>query len=415
MPIPIRTVARADCAQRGLTLVELLVSVALGILVIGVVLYSYVGSKGTYRSTKSSSRVQEAGHFGLDAIVRDVRSAGFVGCGSRTAVTYSTSGTGTAAMSVYQIANPNLPIASTGDAMIGYMPTTYQAQGAGSGWALAQQAAPAPWIAGDVLTLRIATGAPVGMPQDPDPTKIYLNNNCSNVGVGTYLMVSNCSYATILRASEIQPLPAAQACPASGLVKGGYWIQHTSAQSCNGKACNLDPANSGNPNPGLAPGNGNRFPAATMSMVQQFDEVTYYVGQVPPVGGIAVRPPALYRYSAAAASLDAQHASEEIIDHVENMVITYGVLVNNAIVCEDAGLVQATNAWANVRSVRISLLATGDEAGAVDNPQSFTLGECQTGTGTTQSAKTIQIPATAGDTRMHQIFTATASLGNKLD
>jgi type IV pilus assembly protein PilW len=414
MAQPFRTARRQ--AQRGLTLVELIVSVGLGILVIGVVVYSYVGAKGTYRAGKSSSRIQEAGHFGLDTMLLDVRNAGFVGCGSRQAVSYNPPGVGQ--MSIYQIANPPLSVSTTADAMAGYMPSSYQAQGATSGWPVAAQAAPAPWIAGDALTLRIVTGTPVGMAQDPvaGSETMFLNNNCGNLAQGNYLMVSNCTNATILRVSN-KPQTGAQACPRTnnGVVPGGVPVQYTNAPNCNNNsvACNTNPTNPSQ-TPQLSPPSGNLFYAASMTMAQQFDEVTYYVGQVPPVNGIAVRPPALYRYSAAAALADPLHASEEIIDHVENMVVTYGVLVGNGIVCEDAGLVQATNAWGYVRSVRVSIVAVGDEAGMVDNPQSFTLGQCETGAGTGPTTKTIQIPATPGDTRLHQIFTATASLGDKL-
>ena len=66
-------------AQRGLTLIELMISIAIGLVVIGAVTYMYVGSKGAYRGNESVARIQEAGRFALDSITRDIRRTGALG------------------------------------------------------------------------------------------------------------------------------------------------------------------------------------------------------------------------------------------------------------------------------------------------------------------------------------------------
>ena len=72
--------------QLGLTLIELMVSIVIGLAVVGAVTYVYVGSRGAYRGNESLARVQEAGRFGLDSITRDVRRSGALGCGSLVSV-----------------------------------------------------------------------------------------------------------------------------------------------------------------------------------------------------------------------------------------------------------------------------------------------------------------------------------------
>lgn len=391
-------------AQRGLTLVEMLVSVSLGLLLLGAALYVYYGSKGSYRISKSTSRLQEAGHFGLEAMLRDVRATGFIGCGSYQQVTATTS----VAPQIYQIANPPLTIPSAALALRGYPPNNYNAQGATSGWTSQPPGINAPWLAGDVLTLHVGMGSPIMMAATPpiQPTSFYITNNCSNLAAGNYLMVSNCTSATIMRISKIT-VPGGQNCPASHIVTGGVEVEHTAALSPgpNPQQSNVNPTSwYGQPIPAnwplqLYPPMGYKITAQSMPQVQQFDEVTYYVGQLP--GN--VRPPALYRYSAAAG------VAEEIIDHIENLVVLYGVSQNGAVTCQTAQQVETNNTWPSVVSVRATLVAVGDEKGAVDLPQSFSLGTCDPNTPTP-----ITIPAVPGDTRLREIFTATAALRDRL-
>jgi len=259
-----------------------------------------------------------------------------------------------------------------------------------------------PRTAGDVLVMRIAMGAPLMMAKDPDPTipAIFLANNCANVAQGNYLLVSNCQSATILRVSNV-PMTGASACPkGSVVVPGGVQFDHGGGTDANGNPYNGFPA--GNP-PG--PGTSLTYPgqpamtAASLATAQQFDEVSYYVGTFPG------RPaPALYRYSKAAGS------PEEIIDHVENMVVLYGVNNAGVVACQNADQVSAANNWSQVVSVRISLITVADEQGTVDTPQSFNLGFCD------PSLPSITVPAVTGNTsqNLREVFTATAALRDRL-
>lgn len=70
--------------QYGLSLIELMISMALGLLVILAVTYVYAGSRTNYRHQESFSAVQEAGRIALETISRDVRMAGYPGCGNLT-------------------------------------------------------------------------------------------------------------------------------------------------------------------------------------------------------------------------------------------------------------------------------------------------------------------------------------------
>ncbi|WP_019590465.1 MULTISPECIES: PilW family protein [unclassified Thioalkalivibrio] len=65
---------------RGLTLVELMVAILLGLLLTAGVINVFIGTQQTNRTQEAMSSVQETGRFALDVIARDAREAGYGGC-----------------------------------------------------------------------------------------------------------------------------------------------------------------------------------------------------------------------------------------------------------------------------------------------------------------------------------------------
>ena len=68
-------------AQAGLTLVELMVAMTLGLLLLIVIGTIYVGSAQTYRVQDDQSRLQETGRTALEMIGRSIRQAGYANIG----------------------------------------------------------------------------------------------------------------------------------------------------------------------------------------------------------------------------------------------------------------------------------------------------------------------------------------------
>lgn len=61
----------------GLSLIELMVAIALGLILVAVVVQIYVGTKATYNKQEDLSRLQENGRIALDVIGRTARIVGF--------------------------------------------------------------------------------------------------------------------------------------------------------------------------------------------------------------------------------------------------------------------------------------------------------------------------------------------------
>lgn len=63
-------------ATRGLSLIELMIAMVLGLLVVGAAIGIFMSNRQTYRATESLARVQENARTAFELMARDVREAG---------------------------------------------------------------------------------------------------------------------------------------------------------------------------------------------------------------------------------------------------------------------------------------------------------------------------------------------------
>ncbi|MES1999425.1 MAG: PilW family protein [Pseudomonadota bacterium] len=63
--------------QRGVTLVELMVAMTIGLIVVAAVGTIFLGSRNTYRVQDDNSRLQESGRYAVDILGRNIREAGY--------------------------------------------------------------------------------------------------------------------------------------------------------------------------------------------------------------------------------------------------------------------------------------------------------------------------------------------------
>jgi len=68
--------------QSGISLVEILIAMLLGLVLTGGILQMFSSSRQTNRVHEATARMQENGRMGLEVIARDVRMADFWGCAS---------------------------------------------------------------------------------------------------------------------------------------------------------------------------------------------------------------------------------------------------------------------------------------------------------------------------------------------
>lgn len=67
----------------GLTLIELLVALVLGIFLIGGILSVFTSTQQSFRSTENLAKIQESARFAFEQMARDLREAGTNPCGTK--------------------------------------------------------------------------------------------------------------------------------------------------------------------------------------------------------------------------------------------------------------------------------------------------------------------------------------------
>ena len=69
--------------QQGITMIEVMVALALSLIILAGVMHIFINNKQTYRVQEAFARLQESGRFATHFITKDLRMAGYVGCGSK--------------------------------------------------------------------------------------------------------------------------------------------------------------------------------------------------------------------------------------------------------------------------------------------------------------------------------------------
>ncbi|HEY7886274.1 MAG TPA: prepilin-type N-terminal cleavage/methylation domain-containing protein, partial [Cellvibrionaceae bacterium] len=75
-------------AQRGFSLVELMIAITIGLVLMTGVVQMFLSSKTVFSTQQGISRIQETGRMAMEFMAKDIREAGYQGCMSRMAINY---------------------------------------------------------------------------------------------------------------------------------------------------------------------------------------------------------------------------------------------------------------------------------------------------------------------------------------
>jgi type IV pilus assembly protein PilW len=336
--------------SNGFTLIEIMISMLIGVVLIAGVIQVFITSKQSYRMQEELSRLQESGRFALDFLDRDIRMAGFRGCASKSPKSINNRLAGSANYAF----NFNRPIEG------------FEASSQ-SGWTPAHNTATTlisnPKPGSDIITIRRAGDDSVQiLPGSVAGGSLLLSRNTvpglRNCDV---VMVSDCETAEVFQISTIE---------AGNLVNQGGCANTPASSPANSPAKPSEKAYVG----------GNLHKAITTS---------YYVKQTPNGQD------ALYR------KVSNNNEDEELVEGVEQMQVYYGLDNDSDADSLANGYVPAdqVNDWSKVVSVRVTLLLKTIE----DNIASRQLKYNYDGN---------EVQAT--DRRIRRVFTTTIAIRNKL-
>ncbi|MAL99478.1 MAG: prepilin-type cleavage/methylation domain-containing protein [Alteromonadaceae bacterium] len=328
--------------QRGLSLVELLIAMALGVVLTLGVVQIFLGNSQTYRMTDAMARMQENVRFSLEYLKYELRLAGYRGCTTRINNLLAA-----------DAANPGAGGFFMGQGLQGW---EYAETGPGGAYDLVL-AGPGnfqgdvdgfpPELAGDVMA----------------GSDVFVVNRAQRLPVD----VQSISGTTLKLVDDAEIAQGAIIVATNANCSGGDMFQKTN----NENSADITKGVMG----GFVPGNRN-IPSNPFTQaygpgaaILVNTSTAYYIGENPNGD------PALYRYIFDATG---SGSAEELVDGVENMQVLYGVAANDDVVGVDS-YVTAENVgnWDNVVSVRIALLMRSQDAtlnfGAEEDDPSFNL------------------------------------------
>ncbi|HLU07629.1 MAG TPA: PilW family protein [Woeseiaceae bacterium] len=359
--------------QRGVTLVELMVSLVLGLVLTAGIIQVFVGNRTTYAFNDGLSRIQENARFSLDHIAYSVRMAGYSGCLSEVALHnnlkaelpfrddivngiqgFDANGTGTGEEFVAGSSDP--------------APSTNE-----NNWT---PALPTPHLdnlvipGSDVLVVRGVAGSARPL-LTPFSSPNELNTDSSHDFMkGEILVVSDCQKASIFQLTDIT---------GAG----------TAVKLVHGDAAGFSPGNDSDTWPpeqeyGLG------------SEVARLDWYAFYVGR-------GADGPALFQLRLRRTSdTESEFESDELVSGIETMQVRYGLDADSDGAIEEMVPADEVGDWSFVSSVEISLLARAtEEYGTDTDVTSYRLG------GTTRF-----VPVE--DRRFRQVFSTTIGVRNRL-
>lgn len=344
--------------QRGLSLIELMISLTLGIVLMTGVMQMFLTSRVTYNTQQAIARIQEGGRMAVEFLARDIRMAGYQGCSSRSANENIQIG----------IDDPgNSYLLDFNVSIRGYSSTNHPMDTTKVD--VADDT--------DVLVIRRAGNVsmpivgPTGTSANLDVTPEAVDGCIGDVCEGDVAVVSDCTQGRVFQVTNLQDIGG-----------GGSRVVH-SQSNASGAPKNLD-----------SQLGGQQFGAG--AEILRMSTLTYYIADS------AFGPPgtrSLWR--------DQDGERAELIEGVENMKLYYGVDTNADEIPDtyrahdEIGTGEGD--WEKVQSVRVELLMQSLRENVVEEPQPY------------RFAGAMVNDDRIDDRRMRQVFTSTVGIRGRLD
>ena len=310
---------------RGMTLIELMIGMVIGMFLVAVMGAIHVGSRTTFGAQDSTSRLQENGRFAIDTIARDLRMSGFRGCLGQVKATPLTNTLNTPTALLYNYAAP-----------------AWGTRNSGAGWSPAL-AAPltglSPLAAGDVLVIRRPTGVgwslTAQMTANTSPLTVSAT---SGINQGDLLLAADCAGGVVLQATNATPGAAGSIAHATGV--GGI-------------------------TPGVSTADFGRT-LSNDALVWRLQTVIYYLAPSVRRSGQT----ALWSY--AWPSYNGGANAVELVSGVERMAVMFGVDTDGDYAADRFQDASQVADWTQVVSARVDLLMSGNADNSATQSQPYT-------------------------------------------
>jgi len=322
-------------SQKGVTLVELMISMVITMIIMAGVVQVMVDNRQKFKLNDELSYIQENARFALDELGRDLRMAGFSGCGATTHVANVVQGAGTDFYDGFGLGGWDGAEASAD------FPTEFR----DDLWSVNTAASPDAVV---IKRVNSDDSFPVTEEGNNASAAVLKLGGDHDVQPGTIMVVvgPDCTQAVIFQNTQTNNSNNAEQLQfnTGNSVSPGNCIK---AYAIGTMTCGTLPS----------PVPTKKIPKG--SMVMSFSSQAYYIG----ASSIDASIPSLYRERVIEASNAATTTAEELLIGVENMQLVYGVDtdatadgVANRYLDADEIDGAGNREWERVVSVRIDLL-----------------------------------------------------------
>jgi type IV pilus assembly protein PilW len=344
--------------QKGVSLVELMVAITIGLILMAGVLSIFLSSKITYFSNEKMARIQENGRVALNLISHDVRASGYSGCARAVPFTSSLN-TPTSLLWNYAI-----PLQGSENVAGTLTP------------ALGITLTPAPIANSDVIVARTMRRDSMAMRVETSMATLtsdpaVLTSMAVPAAPGQVMMITDCNATAVFQVTGWTNAGATST------------IQHAAVGASGG-------------NPGNSTANIDYLFTAG-SRVASLQTVIYYVGTDP-----ATNEPALYRQTGAPA---VGNQAQLLVEGVEALQVSYGRDTTGDRLADDYVSADAITNWDNILSVNYALLIRSEQAGTDTLTKTYNL--------LNAAAPINGKSLTFTDRRSRLVFTTTIALRNR--
>lgn len=353
--------------QKGLSLVELMIGITLGLILLTGVMQVFLSSKNVFTSQQALSRIQESGRLAIEFLSRDIRMAGFMGCASRSETIKITN----------MLNNANTVTYNFNEAIKGYAQADFPTSSANIAETVRADT--------DMIVLRYATNSGVYVTKNNNGSQLFVNDTgdnaraCKGGGVsmsglciGDILVVTDCEKANVFQAANVKA--------GTGTADDKVNVVHSNSTMSPGNAVSSWGGSSDKQNTFNA---GSQLLNATSTV--------YFIAD-----GVSGRP-SLWQ--------NTNGLSLELLEGVDDMHITYGIDTDadQDFTPNEYKLAKDVVDWKRVISVRIELLVASFEDNVTPDHQVYLFPS----DATTETK--------ASDYRLRQVFTSTIAIRNRIE
>lgn len=310
--------------QSGLSLVEMMVAMTIGLFVAGMVATVFLSARQSARYQEATGRLQENARFALDLMSHAVRNAGYVACGSATKYANVVNNASTTWW--LDLSAPLIGYEGDEDTFPSHLSAAADSTDA-------------------LVTVGVDTSKETAATSH-NPNSAQIGTTQHSIKPGAILLISDCSRATVFQMSG----PTNNNNNATNIVHNtGASIEPGNCYKELGASCG-----SGAENYTYEPG----------STITPLYSQSFYIAD-------SASGNARSLWSVALDSLQGEVSTTELIEGVENMQLEYGEDTDGDGIPNRYTTADEIAAWDDVITVRISLLMSTVEDGLTSTAQTY--------------------------------------------